>query len=446
MASFGPSARRMKKGSANRRSRLAFDYDNDDAHQDQTPSKTLEMDENVETNAEAESTLSPLPAVDNEHIMVTDGQTVVPKSSSKLSGSSTKKKPLRRLYDEDEDLDETTTDADKIVRPSDIKQKQKSRSLRLSNSRVRSKLGVNLPGLGQSGASLSSSVSYSKSYLDELKSATPTAPITFETPDEESDFLDVAPTAIDEDMTHDIQTYEMNAAMIDDMNIPDEALVSHIIEQRRQRQEHNVKEKENKADEFISLDDDNDSTSAKDEEDSEMEDIERPRDAVFEDDGLDNEYNIIAEGSDGRIPLSASQAASQDHKRRRDIEEAINEYVEDEEDQNKNDYTHADSESESDWENAQIRKGIYSGRSYLDGHRDTRSSALGIDEEPPQVVIQKLPDMDMVVKRLTLLLDDLRVQRDSHLKAIEDLIYQREEITRRESEVKEKLNQPYEYS
>ncbi|KAK9372847.1 nineteen complex-related protein 2-domain-containing protein [Lipomyces chichibuensis] len=425
MASSGPPYR-FKKAASNRRSRPKLTFDDEDGW---NGSLIQESTAKGSGPISGEKTEPERPIGDSE-----DAAEITDNHNSLTSGEKLKKNVTKSFQDDDSDEQEDYH----VVTAASLKKKRKNKTKGLSssllNSKLRTKLAPNLPGF--SSAATASTTTYSKSYLGELRDSTPTTPAAYTNGSKNA--------GEQEDMEMlDDSLYGVDTAAGESVGgMPDEALINHLIERR-----HRKAEAPRKGD-FISLDDE----ASNKEIESNMEGVEmydeqqneRISRLQREDDVLENEYEMLAEGSDGRIPLSAAQEAEQKIQRRRDMEELINEREDEEQVGNENLYLDGDdSGSDSGWEQAQIQKGAFGSKAFAINHAEIGTNGIAKQngtQEPSFMVLQELPDLESVTKRLTVILDSMREQRDSHLKLLEEFNTQKEEIEVREGEVKEALS------
>ncbi|KAK9368488.1 nineteen complex-related protein 2-domain-containing protein [Lipomyces kononenkoae] len=428
MATFGP-ANRFKKAASNRRARpkLTFEDEETENGANGSSAQASTVKDNAVMSGEKQE------AQPTVHSIQRDVESAVDDSSS-VSRDRVRRTVTTNNQDDDDDGQESYH----VVTASSLKKMRKSKTKELSssllNSQLRAKLAPNLPGFS---GNATSAPTYSKAYLDELRDSTPTTPAEYANSDINADERG------DIDLPDDSRYHVDTAGSEGVAAMPDEALISHLIQQRHKTAEGI------RNDEFVSLDDEADNDEAHSDMDGvEMYDKhenERTSRLQREDDVLENEYEMIAEGSDGRIPLSATQEAEQKMQRRRDIEEMINDR-EDEERQFGDEYHYIgenDSGSDSGWEEEQIRKGAFGSKAFSTKHADVESNGIPKQSGTQQSsfrVLQQLPDLESVTKRLAVILDGMREERDSHLKLLEELNTQKEEIEAREKELKEALS------
>ncbi|KAK9356540.1 nineteen complex-related protein 2-domain-containing protein [Lipomyces doorenjongii] len=429
MASFGPPDR-FKKAASNRRTRPKLTFDDEEVD-DSLNGSIIQASTAKGSGSMSDEKTEPQPPIGNTK----DVGEITGDNNSLRSDERVKKNDTTSFQDSDSDEQEDYH----VVTAASLKKKRKNntKGLRSSllNSKLRTKLAPNLPGFPS--ASTANSTTYSKSYLDELRDSTPTTPAEYTNSGKN--------VAEQEDMEMvDDSLYSMDTAASESVGgMPDEALINHLIERRRRKAEVPRK------DDFVSLDEE----ASNEDVESNMEGVEmydkhqneRSSRLQREDDIFDNEYEMLAEGSDGRIPLSAAQEAEQKMQRRRDMEELINER-EDEEQEVGKEYLYSggdDSGSDSGWEQAQIQKGAFGSKAFSINHAEIGSNGMPKQNgtlEPSIMVLQELPDLESVIKRLTVVLDSMREQRDSHLKLLEEFNTQKDEIEAREKEVKEALS------
>ncbi|KAK9488893.1 nineteen complex-related protein 2-domain-containing protein [Lipomyces starkeyi] len=428
MASFGPPDRFKKVSNRRTRPKLTFD---DEEVDNGSNGPLIQASIGKGSGSIGGEKTEPQPPVGNTE----DAAEIAVDNNSLRSGERVKTNVTTSFQDDDSDEQEDYH----VVTAASLKKKRKMKTKGLSSSllnfKVRTKLAPSLPVFPS--ATAANTTTYSKSYLDELRGSTPTTPAAYTNGGKNA--------GEQEDLEmHDDSLYAMDTAASESAGgIPDEALINHLIERRHRKAEVPIK------DDFISLDDE----ASNEEVESNMEGVEmydkhqneRISRLQREDDILENEYEMLAEGSDGRIPLSAAQEAEQKMQRRRDMEELINER-EDEEQEVGNEYLHLggdDSGSDSGWEQAQIQKGAFGSKAFSISHAEIGSNGMPKQngaQEPSFMILQELPDLESVTKRLTVILDSMREQRDSHLKLLEEFNTQKEEIEAREKEVKELLS------
>ncbi|KAK9322469.1 nineteen complex-related protein 2-domain-containing protein [Lipomyces orientalis] len=423
MASFGP-ANRFKKAASSRRARPRHTFDYEEVENGSRMSLTSTA---PAIEATSDENMGPAPT--------TEYADVAADNSSMRSFGKVQKDVTVSL----QDIDDDDQDDYHVVTAASLKRKQKSKGKGLSasllSSKTRTKLVPDLPGFPSKASA--NTTTYSKSYLDELRDSTPTTPAAYTSSHQNAD------EPGDIEMLDDSLYGEDTATGESVAGIPDEALVNHLVERRHKKAEAYRK------DDFISLDD-----NASDEEvDANMEGVEmydKPEQERMgrlqrEDDVVENEYEMLAEGSDGRIPLSAAQETEQKKQRRRDIEEMIKEH-EDEAAEVGNEYLYGagdDSSSDSGWEQAQIQKGVFGSKAFSTNPTEADSNGVPKQsgtQESSFMVLQELPDLESVIRRLNVTLDSVREQRDSHLKVLEELNTQKQEIDAREKQVKEALS------
>ncbi|KAJ8101465.1 nineteen complex-related protein 2-domain-containing protein [Lipomyces tetrasporus] len=425
MTSFGP-ANRFKKAASGRRARPRHTFDYEEVENGSRISLTSTAQG---TEAISGENLGPEPT--NE---LTENADVATDNSPVRSFGKAQKNVTTSL----QDIEDDEQDDYHVVTAASLKRKQKSKGKGLSasllSSKARTKLAPDLPGFP--AAASANTTTYSKSYLDELRDSTPTTPAAYTSSHHADEPGDI-------EMLDD-SLYGADTATAGSVaGIPDEALVNHLVERRHKRAEAYRK------DDFISLDNKaSDEEVVEDMEGVEMYDKpeqERLDRLQREDDVVENEYEMLAEGSDGRIPLSAAQETEQKKQRRRDIEEMIKEH-EDEALEVGNEYFYGagdDSSSDSGWEQAQIQKGALRSKAFSTNPTEADSNGVPKQsgtQESSFMVLQELPDLESVIRRLNITLVSMREQRDSHLKVLEELNTQKQEIDAREKQVKEALS------
>ncbi|KAK9466431.1 nineteen complex-related protein 2-domain-containing protein [Lipomyces arxii] len=420
---FGAS-NKFKKAVANKRARPKVTFDYDDEENSSASKATNES--SVETPQSAD-----------------DSNSGSYKESGPGSGPAiASTKPSSRLKKDFGTDDSDDDSSPSIVKSVSRKQVKRSGGLAASmlNSKLQSKLQPKLPTLPTQAPS--SANMYSKSYIDELRHSTMTTPAEYVTntpTDSETKDVDM----IDDDQLY-IDDTDADVIMTDINEIPDEALINHLIEKRHQKAAQAEQPREES--DFISLDDDDNSAlnaALKEERDlnGDYGDNDDYKGRLQKDDGLaENQDDFIAENSDGRIPLTAAEAMQQKIRRRREMAELINDR-EDEEKIVADDYLVADdSGSDSGWEEAQLQKGAFGSKAFSNFMATTEKSAKS-DRAPrsSSMVLQELPDLPSVIKRLKLALEAMSKQKQADIQLLEELQNQTEEISAREKQVTEAL-------
>lgn len=271
--------------------------------------------------------------------------------------------------------------------------------------------------------------SYSKEYLEELKSNTPTKPIDVLEEGEDYMILDddvmaVVDSSLPPSNNQGTLTKFGDAAPEGTTGILDEGLV-RVLKARRAE-----KATRTKAGDFISLsgdDSDNGSNEILLKSKKKKSRLQRPDDALFDDEEMEKYVE------DERIVLGGKSAQrEQDRRRREGIRDAINEAegVASDED--------ADSDVSKDslakeWERDQIRKGAFSSNTPGSAASDLEMLA----RQPPNVT--PLPSLKDAMKRLEDNLAAMEFRRAQTVRMVEVLQSEKKEIGEREAMVQERL-------
>ena len=246
--------------------------------------------------------------------------------------------------------------------------------------------------------------SYSKDYLDELRSSTPSTP------------KDLASLSADEDDTSQavdvVAKFGTELARREDGLIPTEA----EIKEKKQRRARLAKEQE-----YISLDDGDPS--------NEISLLPRKKKAetrlVREDEDLGEGFDEFVE--DGRISLG--KKAERDQKRRHRAE--MRDMIEEAEGTSDEDSDDSEAERKGAYEAAQTRAG-------MDGlHNGDAQQRPTRPRTPPRIT--PLPSLSSCLDRLQAALSAVEYGKMQNVKKMEDLQHQKAQIAAREVEIQQLL-------
>lgn len=264
---------------------------------------------------------------------------------------------------------------------------------------------------------------YSKEYLEELRSSTPTAPVAEDEDLGDVDMIIADPT----EPMEDNMLSKPDAPPMQGTVIPDEGLV-RIMKARRAE-----KAAKGKRGDYISLDasddDDGGGILLKSRKKKESR-LQRADDGMFDEEELE-EYV-----EDGRIVLGGKSAQREhDRKRRQGIREAINEAegLHDDNDIGADSDVSRDSLAE-EWERDQIKKGAFLSNSSSSGI--TKDLEM-LSKKPPQIT--PLPNLVDALRSLQETLGAMELRKAQTVRQMEALRQEKEEIAQREAMVQERL-------
>lgn len=274
--------------------------------------------------------------------------------------------------------------------------------------------------------------SYSKEYLEELKSSTSTKPVEGEDEKEEPNGGDDYDMILDDDVMAVVEAGNQlavarlgDAAPAGTTGILDEGLVRILKARRAERSTRS------KAGDFISLDGDEDMDDGDDEillkSKKKKSRLRGPDDGGFDDDEMEKYVE------DERIILGGKAAQREQERRRREgIRDTINqaEGVNSDED--------ADSDFSRDslveeWERDQIRKGAFS----ANASASVASDLEMLTRQPPNVT--PLPSLKDAMKRLEDSLAAMEFRKAQAVRQAETLLHEKREIAQRENMVQDRL-------
>lgn len=344
---------------------------------------------------------------------------------------------------------------------------------RAAAARIGSRV-VSLPKLPSTTTQVPSNKTYSKEYLDELRSSTPSTPLAAVLKDGEEMDIDVLDDSNDisrEDPLGTISKFGTSAAPLSTLttssttNIPDESLV-RVLKARREERARKSKEK-GRGKDFISFSGDNSQGSNEDGEDENNEDgygnlrlrtskkkkeSRLQRVDLFDDDDAELQQYVQ---DDEKLILANSKYSrrkAQDEQRRRKqgmIQEALDFAAEEDgdddfttahgADRDMNDFSDKSSDDDdhdvrNGWERDQIRAGAGLYALGSGGPTDLESR---LHYQPPN--IPPIPTLSDSLSRLETMLKELELIRDQTVKRVEGVRWEKVEIEKREIEVQEGL-------
>lgn len=274
--------------------------------------------------------------------------------------------------------------------------------------------------------------SYSKEYLEELKSSTPTKPVPEEEEEEEGDGGDDYDMILDDDVMAVVKAGNQRAiARLDDMapagttGILDEGLVRALKARRAERSTRS------KAGDFISLNGDEDL----DDGDGEIllkSKKKKSRLRGLDDGGFDDE-DMEKYVEDEQIVLGGKAAQREQERRRR---EGIRDTINQAEGINSDDDADSDFSRDSvaeEWERDQIRKGAFS----TNAPGPVASDLEMLTRQPPKVT--PLPNLKDALKRLEDSLAAMEFRKTQTARQVEMLVHEKREIAQRENMVQDRL-------
>ncbi|RPA96191.1 hypothetical protein L873DRAFT_1829542 [Choiromyces venosus 120613-1] len=264
---------------------------------------------------------------------------------------------------------------------------------------------------------------YSKEYLEELRSNTPTIPLSqhadLEVEDVDMDMVgaDVPETNNNTTLTRYGESSKQGTI------IPDEGLV-RVMKARRAE-----KAAKAKAGDYISLNADSNDESGEILLKSKKKEsrIQRADDNMYDEEELEKYIE-----DDGIVLGGKAARRAHDRKRRENIREAIKEAEGIHDDEMDMDSDSRDSLAE-EWERDQIKKGDFSNSSGGGIARDLEM----LSRQPPHVT--PLPNLDDALQRLEETLAAMEFKKAQAVRQMEALQSEKQEITERETMVQERL-------
>jgi Nineteen complex-related protein 2 len=249
--------------------------------------------------------------------------------------------------------------------------------------------------------------SYSKDYLNELKTSTPSTP---------KDLGSLSASADEDEDKPDtlsiLEKFGVRGNVIESAAIPSEA----EIREKKERRARLAKENE-----FILLDDDS--------RGNEISLFSRKRKEsrlVREDEDLGEGFDDFVE--DGGISLGKKAEREQSRRRRAEMEELIHEA----ERSSADDTDESEIERRAEYEAAQTRAGAYT----MSKDDSTRTSR---PRTPPKIT--PLPSLPDSFSRLQSVLSNMEATKMAKVKELEDLLHQKSEIATREAEIQKLLKE-----
>ncbi|KAI9765112.1 MAG: hypothetical protein M1840_007819 [Geoglossum simile] len=249
--------------------------------------------------------------------------------------------------------------------------------------------------------------SYSKDYLNELKTSTPSTPKDLGSLSNSADEDEDKPDTLDI-----LEKFGVRANVVGSAIIPSEA----EIREKKDRRARLAKETE-----FILLGDDGGG--------NEISLLLRKRKEsrlVREDEDLGEGFDDFVE--DGGISLGKKAEREQSRRRRAEMEELIHEA----EGSSTDDTDESEVERRAEYEAAQTRAGAYT-LSKGDSARTSRPRT------PPKIT--PLPSLSDSFSRLQSVLSSMEATKSAKVKELEDLLHQKSEIATREVEIQKLLKE-----
>ncbi|KAG5518932.1 hypothetical protein PMAC_002463 [Pneumocystis sp. 'macacae'] len=241
---------------------------------------------------------------------------------------------------------------------------------------------------------------YNSEYLSELRSSTPSTP---------KEFCNIYKETIN---MNDLSITENISHCFD--KVP-EILNEGIVKALKERRMEKIKQSKLSSC-YISLEDDNQVVLSSQTNESRLQ---------REDDLLDDGIEEFKEYLDDRIILNKDLEKTQARKRRIEMKDAIEEVEEIDVEEE-----FSSEENSRIWEQTQIRKGVY-GSNFI--NTDLTS------QKKYQPIITQIPKFENSINRLKNKLFSMKSNRDTMLSEIKTLILEKEEIFKREVNVKESL-------
>lgn len=274
--------------------------------------------------------------------------------------------------------------------------------------------------------------SYSKEYLEELKSSTPTKPVAEEEVREEGSGGDDYDMILDDKVMSVVKAGNQRAVVrLDDAapagttGILDEGLVRVLKARRAERSTRS------KAGDFISLNGDEDLDDGDDEILLKSK-KKKSRLRGLDDGGFDDE-DMEKYIEDEQIVLGGKAAQREQERRRR---EGIRDTINQAEGINSDDDPDSDFSRDSlaeEWERDQIRKGAFS----ANAPGSVASDLEMLTRQPPKVT--PLPNLKDALKRLEDSLAAMEFRRTQTARQVETLVHEKREIAQRENMVQDRL-------
>ncbi|KAG0124337.1 nineteen complex-related protein 2-domain-containing protein [Tuber indicum] len=288
------------------------------------------------------------------------------------------------------------------------------------------KSGLSAGVIGMEHLNLTPSIdrpTYSKEHLDELRSNTPTIPLSQQA-DLEVEDVDMDVVGADVPETNENTTLtKYGESSKQETIIPDEGLV-RVMKARRAE-----KAAKAKAEDYISLNIGGDGGSGEILLKSKKKESRIQR----ADDNLYDEEELVKYIEDGGIVLGGKAAQrAHDRKRREDIRDAIKEAEGIHDDAMDMDSDSRDSLVE-EWERDQIRKGDFSNSSGGGVARDLEM----LSRQPPDVT--PLPNLDDALRRLEETLAAMEFKKAQTVRQMKALQAEKQEISEREATVQQRL-------
>ncbi|KAI9806931.1 MAG: hypothetical protein M1833_002589 [Piccolia ochrophora] len=249
--------------------------------------------------------------------------------------------------------------------------------------------------------------SYSKEYLDELKSSTPSTPKDLRSASGDDEVTKEDPLGV-------VAKFGMSADILKPSSIPTDAEIREK-KGRRARLAHDH--------EYIGLDDDEESRELALLPKKKWEETR----LVREDEDLGEGFDEFVE--DGKITLGKKAEKEQEWRRRAEMQDLINEAEGPSDDES----DASDAERRAAYEAAQTRAGTYGSQADDLGMHEPRPTT------PPKMA--PLPDLAACVARLEAALSTAEFKKTQRVKHLEELAQEKAEIMAREVEIQRLLKE-----
>ncbi|KAH0544202.1 hypothetical protein FGG08_001647 [Glutinoglossum americanum] len=249
--------------------------------------------------------------------------------------------------------------------------------------------------------------SYSKDYLNELKTSTPSTP---------KDLRSLSVSTDEEEDSHDtlnvLEKFGVRGDIAEGSVIPSEA----EIREKKERRARLAKERE-----FISLnhDDGNNEISLRSRKKKESR-------LVREDENLGEGFEEFVE--DGGISLGKKAERERSRRRRAEMEELIHEA----ENSSADETDDSEIERKAEYEAAQTRAGAYASTKYTTIHPPRPRT-------PPKIT--PLPSLPATLSRLQSRHNSMETAKTTKLGKLEDFLHQKSEILSREAEIQKLIKE-----
>ncbi|KAI9828653.1 MAG: hypothetical protein M1832_001756 [Thelocarpon impressellum] len=291
----------------------------------------------------------------------------------------------------------------------------------IEKNAIRKSLGRSLPAerLPIRAGDLDDRPSYSRDYLNELKSSTPSTP-------NDLSALSIDESDADEDALDVLGKFGERSSDLGGAAIPSQS----EIQEKKERRARLAKEGE-----YIGLDGGDKGSSEDEEEDENGEIALRPRKKwtetrlVREDEDLGEGFDEFVE--DGRITLGKKAEKEQSRRRRMEMKEMIQEA----EGSSGEESDDSEAERRAAYDVAQTRAGTYN------ANQTSSSAQRPSRPKTPPPKITPLPSLTTALERLQTALTGLEATKAQKVRRMEELARERAEIAAREVEIQKLLTE-----